>query len=244
MNEIPGVCYTSPYAFTFRQRCALALLPPMLSGATKMLSRSMRWESRGVEHYNAVLDTYGHAVVAIWHEALGLAAWYHRGSGGHTLTSYSYDGELAARVVHRFGMRAIRGSSSRGGSDALKGFECAYPHVSLVGFTLDGPRGPRRIAKAGIAVLAARLGVPVVPQAFAVSPAWRLHSWDRFPIPAPFARVISAYGPPVPPPADGSPQAIEAMRGQVEQALNSLQEQIEGALNHGDVSRNHRAECS
>jgi len=243
VTEIPGVCYTSPYAFSVRQRCALALLPPLIAGAMKLLSRSARWEIRGMEHWDAVQQTQGRAIVAFWHETLGLAAWHHRGSGGHTLTSYSYDGEMAARVVRRYGMMAIRGSSSRGGSDALRSFEAAFPHLSRIGFTLDGPRGPRRVAKPGIAILAARLRSPVLPQAFAVAPSWRLHSWDRFPIPKPFAHVIAAYGPAIPSPKDESPEAVETMRAQVEEALNRLHAEIEGELNDGDFSRHHGAEC-
>ncbi len=244
MNDIPGVCYVSPYAFSLRQRLALAVAPPLVACGMKALSWSARWDVRGIEHWNALQEERGRAIVAIWHESMGLAAWYHRGSGGHTLTSYSFDGEIAARVLRHFGMRAIRGSSSRGGSDALKSFECAFPHLNIVGFTLDGPRGPRRVAKPGIAVLAARLRSPVLPQAYAVVPAWRLRSWDRFPIPKPFAHVIAAYGPPVTPPEDDSPEAVEAMRLRVEDALNRLQADIEGEMNNGDFSRHDSVERS
>lgn len=244
MNEIPGVCYVSPYTFSVRQRFALAVAPPLVTASMKALSWSAHWDIRGLEHWNAVQAEQGRAIVAFWHESLGLAAWYHRGSGGHTLTSFSYDGEMAARVVRRYGMLAIRGSSSRGGSDALKSFQIAFPHLTRIGFTLDGPRGPRRVAKAGIAVLAARLNASVLPQAYAVSPAWRLHSWDRFPIPKPFARVTAAYGQPLPPPEDDSPEAIEAMRLRVEGALNRLHEEIEGELDNGDLSRDDHSERS
>ena len=195
-----------------------------------------------MEHWTAIQQTRGRAIVAFWHETLGLAAWHHRDSGGHTLTSYSYDGEMAARVVRRYGMMAIRGSSSRGGSDALRSFEAAFPHLSRIGFTLDGPRGPRRVAKPGIAILAARLKSPVLPQAFAVAPSCRLNSWQRFPKPTPIARDKAAYGPAIPPPEDESPEAVEAMRGRVEEALNRLHADIEGELNDGDFSRYHGAE--
>src|SRR5690606_15894263 len=99
-------------------------------------------------------------------------------------------GELAARIVTHFDLRAVRGSSSRGGADALNQLQQAMALGAGVGFTLDGPRGPRRKAKLGAAIIAARTGAIIVPNAFAVSRAWRLRSWDRLPIPKPFSRVL------------------------------------------------------
>ena len=99
--------------------------------------------------------------------------------------------------------------------------------VPAVGLTLDGPRGPRRVAKAGIAILAARTQTPLVPVAAALDRAWRLRSWDRFMIPKPFARVIYAFAEPIAPPAEDTPEAVEAVRLQVELALNALHDEIE-----------------
>jgi hypothetical protein len=180
------------------------------------------------------LETEGRAIVAIWHESMGLAACHYRNTGFHTLTSYSFDGEFGARVVKRFGLSAVRGSSSKGGSDAVANLAEALNHVQAVGFTLDGPRGPRRVAKPGVAILSARTRTPIIPHAFAVYPAWRLRSWDQFPIPKPFGRIISAYGPPIPPPRDRSPDAVEEVRLAAERALNGLHEEIEKGGYGGD----------
>ena len=92
---------------------------------------------------------------------------------------------------------------------------------------MDGPVGPRRVAKPGIAILAARTGLPIIPHAFTARPVWRLNSWDKFPIPKPLAKIRSAYGLPIPPPPDDSPEAVEATRLQVETELNRLHEEIE-----------------
>ena len=128
------------------------------------------------------------------------------------------------------GILSVRGSSSRGGSEALRDLAIALDHVPVVGLTVDGPRGPRRVAKPGVAILAARTGAPIIPHAFAVRPAWRLRSWDRFSIAKPFAHVVSVYGPAIPPPANASPAAIEETRLEVETSLNQLHQQIEAAL--------------
>ncbi|HEO69922.1 MAG TPA: DUF374 domain-containing protein [Candidatus Hydrogenedentes bacterium] len=222
MLRLPGLVYTSPYSFTRRERLQLLFLPPLIAFVLKALCRTCRWEVRNAPGPTARL-------YAFWHEAMGLAAWQYRNSGGHTLTSYSFDGELAARVVQRLGMEALRGSSSRGGAQALDDMAEALRHV-IVGFTLDGPRGPRRQAKPGIALLAARATMPVIPMALVAQHCWRLNSWDRFPIPKPFSRVVCAYGSPIPPPATTTPEAGEAMRHRVEEELNALHAAIEAEL--------------
>lgn len=169
-------------------------------------------------------------ILAIWHETLGLAAWYHRNTGYHTLTSYSFDGELAARVVRHFGLYALRGSSSRGGAEALKEMQRAAALVPALGFTLDGPKGPRRVAKPGVAILALKTGLPIIPHAFAAAPCWRMRSWDQFIVPKPFGRLVSGYGEPIYPPPKGTPGAIESLRREVERSLNRLHESLDQEL--------------
>ena len=229
-QEIPGLRYTSPYAFSARQRVALCIIPHVVAVGLKALVRTCRVEVRNAQHWDGLIRSHGRAIVAIWHESMGLAACHYRNTAFHTLTSYSYDGELAARVVRHFGLLALRGSSSKGGSEGLDDLAGALEQVQAVGFTLDGPRGPRRVAKAGIAVLAARTGVPIIPHAFVVHPAWRLRSWDRFALPKPFARIVSAFGPPVAAPDESTPEAVESTRSQIEGELNRLYAELEAEL--------------
>lgn len=227
MKRIPGLQYDSPYTFSTKQKLALAVLPPVLAFSLMALVATCRKEERGTVPWEVLLERHSRVIMAFWHESTGLAACRYPHKGWHSLTSYSYDGEFAARVVRWFGSRAVRGSSSRGGSEALASMAAALEHVPVLGFTIDGPRGPRRVAKPGVAILAARTRTPIVPHAFAVGPAWHLHSWDHFPIPKPFARIVHACGPPIPPPADESPEAIEATRLAVETELNRLHASIE-----------------
>ncbi len=213
----------------------MRLAVPAAAGALKILCATCRTDCFQRENLESVVEKHGHAIMAIWHESMAVAAWLYRGTGSHTLTSYSFDGEIAARVVRRFGLFAVRGSSSRGGAGALESLTAAVKCVERVGFTLDGPKGPRRVAKPGIAILAARTATPIVPHAIAVHPCWRMRSWDRLVIPRPFARIVSVFGPPIEPPSDGSPEAIEATRAAVEAELNRLHDIVEAnAGAHGD----------
>lgn len=220
----------SPRTFSLWQRIQLAVLPRLLADVFYLLYRSCSVETRNHHYLADTLQKHKRCHVVIWHESMAMAGCYNRGTDYLTLTSYSYDGEFAARVIKRWRIHAARGSSSRGGHEALVQLAEAAQTIPVTGFTLDGPKGPRRVSKPGIGVLAARSGLPIVPNAYAVSRAWRMNSWDRFPIQKPFSRIICAYAPPILPPPDDSPEAVEATRLAVEGSLNALHHQIEQEL--------------
>lgn len=221
--------YSSPNKFSFRQKCVLWTAPTAAASVFKAIGVTCSTELIGMEYWDQCTKEGKPVAVAFWHETLGLTALRYQGTGYHTLTSYSFDGELAARVMRAFGLKAVRGSSSRGGFKALGQLEAALRLTPTAGFTLDGPRGPRRVAKPGIAILAARLKCPILPSASHVSGCWRLNTWDRLLIPKPFSKILCAYGPPIPPPDDTSAEKIEATRLAVEAALNRLHTDLETA---------------
>jgi len=225
--KLPGITYDSNQRFSASQRIQLFLFPPLMAAIMRLLFCTIRLEIRGADNVDSVIARHGHTLMAIWHESSPMACWFARGRNYHTLTSHSFDGELAARILHHFRIEAVRGSSSRGGAEGLRQLQLATQVVAWVGFTLDGPRGPRRVAKAGIGVLAARTRLPVVPLAIVPLRCIRLNSWDHLPIPLPFSRIICALGEPVPPPPSESAEDVELTRLAVEQSLNRLQEQVE-----------------
>jgi len=229
--KLPGLQYHSPYTFTPRQRLRLAFLPPAIAYSLRSIYATCTVEVRGGEYYEDTLAREGHGILAFWHETLGMAAAHYRNKNYHTLTSYSFDGEMAARVISWFNEEAVRGSSSRGGSEGLRQLELAIRQVPCIGITLDGPRGPRRESKAGAAVLAARTGCTILPNAFAAEPCWRLRkSWDKFIVPKPFSRIVCAYGEPIPAPDTQDEDAVEAVRQVLEGRLLALQEDVEQSL--------------
>lgn len=225
--RLPGLQYDSPLSFSAWQRLQLAVIPPVVAGVYQGLYATCRVRVDGYEYFQHTLDTENRVILALWHETTGLLACFHRGRNFHSTASYSFDGEMAARTIHYFGAETVRGSSSRGGSEALRELQKALGVVRCVGLTMDGPRGPRRQAKPGVAVLAARTRTKIVPNAAVALPSWRLRSWDRFLIPKPFAKVYIAFGPPIPPPPSDAPEDVEETRFRVEHALNTLQETLE-----------------
>jgi lysophospholipid acyltransferase (LPLAT)-like uncharacterized protein len=163
-------------------------------------------------------------IIAFWHECLPAMPVLWRTAGriatgktGYVLASRHRDGQLIARTMGRFGVRAIGGSTSRGGAAGLRELVRLVGLGHPVGLTPDGPRGPRRRAAPGVAQLAALTGAPVFCAAAATARAITLGSWDAMRIPLPFGRGALVAGPAVMVPRDG----IEAARTDIEAQLTA-----------------------
>ena len=148
------------------------------------------------ELWHQVRATGRPVVIMSWHEALLPVLWHHRAQGVAAVVSSARDGQHLAAFARRIGYRIISGSSSRGGARALLRAVRTLREGRVVGFTPDGPRGPRRVIKPGVLMAAQRGGGLVVPVHAEARPAWRLASWDTMLIPKPFARVRIGYGTP------------------------------------------------
>jgi lysophospholipid acyltransferase (LPLAT)-like uncharacterized protein len=114
------------------------------------------------------------------------------------LISASEDGELIARIFRDAGGNCVRGSTSRGGGDALRTALAELERGAQLYVTPDGPRGPAKSVAAGIVELARHSGAPIVPVSACFSRGVRLErTWDRFELPLPFARITFLLGEPV-----------------------------------------------
>lgn len=131
---------------------------------------------------------------AIWHESILSAAALRLRA--HTLISHHADGELIAQICRHLGIGVIRGSPKEGAIEGLREL-CRVSERTHIALTPDGPRGPRRRVKPGIAFLASLTGLPVVGVGFGHSRAWRFKSWDRFALPRPFSTAYVVFAPPV-----------------------------------------------
>ncbi|MCP4902819.1 MAG: DUF374 domain-containing protein [bacterium] len=142
------------------------------------------------------LENAPRGIYALYHgRGLGLILFFAR-RGVISMASRSADGELAARMIGALGVKAVRGSTGKGGRLALDQLEeeMADERNQFAALTVDGPRGPRARPKPGAAELARRLALPIVPLSFSARPCLRLKSWDRMIVPAPFGRCRVTIG--------------------------------------------------
>ncbi|HTT03317.1 MAG TPA: lysophospholipid acyltransferase family protein [Steroidobacteraceae bacterium] len=189
------------------------------------LCRIVRVE--GAEHVGTALAKAPSLVPCYWHQHQLFCGKFlldqrARGLTVGWLISPSVDGELGAMIVRRLGGRVIRGSSTHTGARALRDYYQALVHedVSPI-ITPDGPRGPRFEFKPGAILLAQLSGRPILPMAYAASHAW-LIKWDKFVVPAPFARIAIAVGPPRYVARNTAPAAIDGLRQELGSELKRL----------------------
>jgi lysophospholipid acyltransferase (LPLAT)-like uncharacterized protein len=149
----------------------LSVLPPIGAAVIRGLGRSMRVDSQGHEQVDALYRQGQHIILAFWHaqQLMVSLELEYRTIEVNALISQHQDGEIIARIISRFGHRAVRGSSTRGGALALRELiRLGRSGADLV-VTPDGPKGPRQVAKLGVVQLAKATGLPIVPLAFSCS---------------------------------------------------------------------------
>lgn len=157
-------------------------------------------------------------IFAFWHENLLVPARFHCRPNIHVLISTHADGELIAQVAQHLTMKTIRGSTTRGGVEALRTI-MKMPSGHVV-FTPDGPRGPRRQVQPGMIYLAAKTGMPIVCWGVGCHRPWRAKSWDRFCLPRPFHRAVSVTAEPITVPRDANRDQLEHYRNLVQQQMD------------------------
>lgn len=172
-------------------------------------------------------------IVAIWHQRILVVMGYARRFGGYqpsVMISQSRDGEMIANVYSRFDFRPVRGSSSRGGKEALTAMVEDLVHHQLAVHVLDGPRGPRGVVKPGLIVMAQLSKVPIFPIYISVDRAWVLNSWDHTLIPKPFSTIVVRWDNPIAVPECLDNDTFESIRRQIEQHMKENQTRDDFAL--------------
>ncbi|MCA8980560.1 MAG: lysophospholipid acyltransferase family protein [Planctomycetes bacterium] len=191
----------------------------VMPGVLRLLSKTWKSETLGAENLERAAGADGGHFMALWHGRMILSMPIGAHKAYHVLVSPSGDGDLSQAMLGRFGYHVLRGSTSRGGAQALRAMlELLRGGATLV-ITPDGPRGPRHSMNAGLAWMARATGHPIVPCGFVCDRAWRVKSWDRMTIPKPGARVVTVYGEPIHVSRDGGDDELEA-------ATNSIRERM------------------
>jgi len=187
------------------------------------LGGTLRWRVSGLEHFDAIRAAGHQPVMAFWHGRILPATYYFRRRGIVVITSENFDGEWIARIIERFGYGTARGSTSSGGKRAILQLMRELKAGHPAGFTLDGPRGPARVAQPGAVWLAMATGNPLLPFHLEASSAWTTRSWDRTQIPKPFSTVGLAVGEPIYVEPNASADRLEDARVELERRLSTLE---------------------
>lgn len=217
-----------PRTFTPWQRVQILLASWIGYLAVRVIGPSLSWEIIGWENHEAARQMKKSLIFAFWHSEILPATWFWRKRGIVVMASQNFDGEYIARIIRMHGYGAARGSSSRRASRALVEMIRAVRKGSEAAFTLDGPRGPRHVAKPGVVLLAKATGAPILCFHIVARKKWVLRkSWDQTEFPRPFCRTAIFIAPPI----TVSPEA-----GDIEQAakLRQVQETLDALVLRGE----------
>lgn len=222
-EKIKEVYRPAPLAnYSLKQRFLIRAADLAFYFLINLIGKTLRYETEDWENFEAI-ERAGHVpIYTFWHNRIFAGTYFFRDRKIIVITSQSFDGEYIARFIKRFGYGAVRGSSTRGGAAALVEMIRLMRRGAPMAFTIDGPKGPRYVAKIGACLLAKKTGNPLMPFVVETEKFWEVKSWDRLQIPKPFARarVIIASPIYVSPVADD--EELENKRLELQKSLDEL----------------------
>ncbi len=208
--------------FPLSQRIQLTLVSWVVPALLRLIGCTLRETTTYEEGAIQSLDDLYPGIFPFWHRCVLPATWIYRHQHPAVMTSRSRDGEFIARVIQRFGFVPVRGSSSRGGQRALLEMNRLLADGHAVAFTIDGPRGPRYVAKKGPVLLARMSGAAITAFYVAVERAWVLNTWDGLVIPKPFSRIYVRFARKIFVPPDADDAAMEQYHAEMQAALDRI----------------------
>ncbi len=213
----------SPRIFTLWERAQIFVASWVGYFAVWLIGRSLGWEVVDRANFEAGVELGKGIIFAFWHREIFAATWFWRKRGVVVMTSQNFDGEYIARIIRKHGCRAARGSSSRGATRAMREMIRAMRRGHETAFAMDGPRGPRFVAKPGAVLLSRATGAPILCFHIALRRAYVFrNSWDLFQIPYPFTRSAVFIAPPIFVPRDADEDEQSRKLQEVQLAMDRL----------------------
>jgi lysophospholipid acyltransferase (LPLAT)-like uncharacterized protein len=207
------------------RRLQIPLIAAAVYSVIRVLGPTLRYEVLGWQHAEGVYASGKCCIWAFWHRVIIPIVWWHRDHGTVVMNTTAFDGQWTRKVIEWLGFGTAQGSSSRGGLRGLavmarrleEGVDCA--------FTIDGPRGPRYVAKPGPVMLARKTGCPVMVFHIGVDRGKTFaKTWDHFLLPMPFARTVILFAPPIYVPSDADQQMLEAKHAEMQRELERVRD--------------------
>jgi lysophospholipid acyltransferase (LPLAT)-like uncharacterized protein len=214
--------------YSFKDRFLIRAADLVFFLLIKLIGRTVRFEIEGWENWEAASSNGKIPIYTFWHNRVFLSTYFWRQRRIVVMTSRSFDGEYIARFIQRFGYGAARGSSTRGATGAVVEMVRLMRAGCPTAFTIDGPKGPRYLAKMGAVLLAKKTGHPILPFTITARRFWQAKkSWDGFQVPKPFIGVRVDIAPPIFVLPNVSDEELNARRDELQRALDELNQRGE-----------------
>ena len=210
-------------SYSFTDRLMIRVIGLALYCVLKLLGSTVKFEVEGWENWKAASAGGELPIYTTWHNGVFLSTYFWRARRIVVMSSRSFDAEYTGRLIKRFGYGTVRGSSTRGHTGATIEMIRLMRAGCPAGFTIDGPKGPRHVAKMGAVLIAKKAGQPILPFVIVPARSWEIRkSWDQTQIPKPFTRARVIISPPIYVEADADDDALNAKRDELQRALDAL----------------------
>jgi len=212
------------------KRIIEAIAPSLAYWYIRLLQATIRRRYRNREAVDRAVRLADAQIYVFWHSRLVFMrfAWF--GDKGIVLQSRHRDSRMLGRVMSRFGLGQVWGSTTRGGMSAVREVIRRMKDGYSLAIAPDGPRGPQRRVQPGVITIARMSGAPIVPMAYSARPSRRLGSWDRMTLPFPFGRALFVYGEPMRVDRRADDAERERLRVALEDELNRLTDLVDAEM--------------
>jgi len=226
------------------RRIQIPLIAAIVYSVIRLLGPTLRFEVLGWHHAEKVYASKKQCIWAFWHRVIIPIVWWYRNHGVVVMNTTAFDGQWTRKVIEWLGFGTAQGSSSRGGLRGLAVMARRIEEGKDCAFTIDGPRGPRYIAKPGPVMLARKTGAPIMVFHVGVDRGRTFEkTWDHFLLPMPFARAVILFAPPIFVPRDASVELMDAKHAEMQKELERVRDVAEAWFTQSDEERErHRAE--
>ena len=220
------------------RRMQIPFIAAAVYSLIRLLGPTLRYEVLGWHHAEAVYSSRKQCIWAFWHRIIIPIVWWYRNHGVVVMNTTAFDGQWTRKVIEWLGFGTAQGSSSRGGLRGLAVMARRLEEGRDCAFTIDGPRGPRYVAKPGPVMLARKTGCPVMVFHIGVHRGKTFEkTWDHFLLPMPFARTVILFAPPIYVPADADQQILEGKHAEMQRELERVRDIAEGWFSLSEEER-------
>lgn len=228
------------------RRIQIPIIAALVYSVIRTLGPTLRYEVLGWHHAEKVYAQKRRCIWAFWHRVIIPIVWWYRNHGVVVMNTTAFDGQWTRKVIEWLGFGTAQGSSSRGGLRGLAVMARRIEEGKDCAFTIDGPRGPRYIAKPGPVMLARKTGAPIMVFHIGIDRGRTFeNTWDHFLLPMPFSRAAILFAPPIYVPKDASVELMEAKHAGMQRELERLRDIAEGWFSLSEAEREkYRTEFS
>lgn len=228
------------------RRVQIPIIAALVLSVIRLLGPTLRYEVLGWHHAEKVYASKKQCIWAFWHRVIIPIVWWYRNHGVVVMNTTAFDGQWTRKVIEWLGFGTAQGSSSRGGLRGLAVMARRIEEGRDCAFTIDGPRGPRYVAKPGPVMLARKTGAPIMVFHLGVNRGKTFEkTWDHFLFPLPFARAMILFAPPIFVPRDASVELMDAKHAEMQKELERVRDVAESWFSLSESERQkYRAEFS